>query len=50
MKKSTVLSLIVLLVLIPATLYLGAKLPGRMYYLISTLVILEIMLPFFLSL
>ena len=50
MKKSTVLSLIVLLVLIPATLYLGAKLPGRMYYLVSTMVILEIMLPFFLSL
>lgn len=47
MKRSTLFSLLVLLVLIPATLYLGTKLPGRMYYITSTLVILEIMLPFF---
>lgn len=50
MKKSTCFSLITLFVLIPATLYAGTKMSGRVYYLISTLVILEIMLPFFVSL
>ena len=48
MKRSTLLSLLVLLVLIPGTLYLGTRLTGKMYYLTSTLVILETMLPFFL--
>lgn len=48
MKKSVVLSLIVLLVLIPATLFLSTQLTGRMYYLTGTLVVLETMLPFFL--
>jgi len=47
MKKSTRLSFLALLVLIPATLYLGTHLKGRWYYLTSTLVILETMLPFF---
>lgn len=47
MKRSTILSLIAILVLIPATLYLGTHLTGRMYYLTSTLVIIETMLPFF---
>lgn len=47
MKRSTVLSLLVIAVLIPATLWLGTKLPGRWYYLTSTLMILETMLPFF---
>lgn len=49
MKKSTLFSAITLLVLIPATLYLGTHLKGRWYYLTSTLVILEAMLPFFLT-
>lgn len=49
MKKSTYLSILTLLVLIPATLWLGTQLKGRWYYLTSTLVILEAMLPFFLS-
>lgn len=48
MKKSVIISLAVLLVLIPATLFLGTRLTGRMYYLTSTLVVLETMLPFFL--
>ncbi len=48
MKKSLLLSLICLLVLIPATLYLGTRIPGRMYYITGTLMILEAMLPFFL--
>ena len=48
MKKSTAFSLLILLVLIPATLFLGTQLRGRWHYLTSTLVILEAMLPFFL--
>ena len=47
MKKSTVLSILTIVVLIPATLYLGTRLTGRWYYLTSTLIILETMLPFF---
>ena len=49
MKKSTVLSLLSIFVLIPATLFLGTKLSGRQYYITITLVIIEIMLPFFFS-
>ena len=49
MRKLTFFSLLVWLVLIPGTLFLGTHLPGRWYYLTSTLVILEAMLPFFLS-
>lgn len=47
MKKSTILSILAIFVLIPATLYLGTKLSGRQYYLTITLVIIEMMLPFF---
>lgn len=47
MKRSTIFSLITLLALIPATLFLGTQLKGRWHYLTSTLVILEAMLPFF---
>ena len=47
MKKSTLFSILTLVVLIPATLYLGPHLRGRWYYLTATLVILEAMLPFF---
>lgn len=49
MKKSTYLSILTILVMIPATLWLGTQLKGRWHYLTSTLVILETMLPFFLS-
>ena len=48
MRKTTIFSLVTLLVLIPATLFLGTHLRGRWHYLTSTLVILEAMLPFFL--
>ncbi len=48
MKRSTIFCLIDLFALIPATLFLGTKLSGQLYYLTGTLVILEIMLPFFL--
>lgn len=47
MKKSTVLSLLAICVLIPGTLFLGTRLPGRAHYITSTLVIIETMLPFF---
>ena len=49
MKKATLFSLLSLLVLIPATLFLGTQLSGKWHYLTSTLVILEAMLPFFLT-
>lgn len=49
MKKSTLYSLLTLVVLIPATLFLGTQLRGKWHYLTSTLVILEAMLPFFLA-
>lgn len=49
MKKATLFSLLTLLVLIPATLFLGTQLKGKWHYLTSTLVILEAMLPFFLT-
>lgn len=49
MKRSTLFSLLTIVVLIPATLYLGTRLTGRWYYLTSTLIIMETMLPFFLS-
>lgn len=49
MKKSTIAMLAVVLILIPATLFLGSRLAGRSYYLTSTLVILEILAPFFMA-
>lgn len=49
MKKTTLFSLLTIFILIPATLYLGSQIKGRWYYLTSTLVIIEIMLPFFAS-
>lgn len=49
MKKANLFSLLVILALIPATLYFGSHMKGRWYYLTSTLVILEVMLPFFAS-
>ena len=47
MKKSTILSILVIVVLIPLTLFLSTRLPGRAWYLSSTLIIFETMLPFF---
>ena len=49
MKKSPWLNILFLFVLIPITLFLGRSIPGRWYYLTSTLVIVEIMVPFFVS-
>ena len=49
MKKSRIAMFVVLLVVIPATLMLGLMLPGRSYYLLSALVALEILIPFFMA-
>ncbi len=49
MKKSTIFSLLMLFVLIPVTLVLGSRLPGRWFYLTSTLIVVELMIPFFFS-
>lgn len=49
MKKSTIATLLVFLLVIPATLFLGTRLSGRAYYFTSTLVIIEIMVPFLLA-
>ncbi len=49
MKKSTIFSLISTFICIPAALLLGRFLPGRAYYLTSTLVIIFLLIPFFLA-
>ena len=49
MKKSNLMTLVVFLVLIPLTLVLGSKIPGRMYYITGTLIIVELMIPFFMA-
>ena len=49
MKKYLWMDILFLFVLIPVTLFLGRSIPGRWYYLTSTLVIVEIMVPFFVS-
>lgn len=49
MKKTTAYDLILILFLIPGTLYLGTRLTGRWYYLTGTLMIVETMIPFFLA-
>lgn len=49
MKKSNIATLLIFLLVIPATLILGSKLSGRWYYLTSTLIVVEILVPFFLT-
>ena len=49
MKKSNIATLLVFFLLIPATLYLGTKLHGRGYYITGTLIIIELMIPFFMA-
>lgn len=49
MKRSAIFTLITLFVLIPLTLWFGMQLSGRWYYLTSTLIVVEIMIPFFFS-
>ena len=47
MKKSHIATLAVFLLLIPMTLFLGKQLSGRSYYITGTLIIAELMIPFF---
>lgn len=49
MKKSTAATLIILFVCIPLTLWLGTQLTGRGYYLTGTLIVIELLIPFFLA-
>ena len=47
MKKSNITTILIFLLAVPATLVLGSKMPGRWYYLTSTLIIIELLIPFF---
>lgn len=49
MKRSHIATLVDFLLVIPLTLYFGIKLPGRGYYITSTAVIVELMVPFLLA-
>ena len=49
MKKSKLISLLVFLLVVPATLILGSQMKGRWYYLTSTLIVMELLVPFFLT-
>lgn len=49
MKKSTIFTLLTVFVLIPLTLWAGLRLPGRWFYLTSTLIVIYTMVPFFLA-
>jgi len=50
MKKSNIATVLIFLLVIPATLFLGSRMPGRWYYVTSTLIIAELLIPFFLAL
>lgn len=41
--------LLTFFLVIPITLFLGSRLPGRWFYLTSTLIIVELLIPFFLA-
>lgn len=49
LKKSNIATLVVFFVLVPLTLYMGTTLPGRSYYITGTLMIVELMIPFFMA-
>ena len=49
MKKSNFATLLIFLLVIPATLILGSRMSGKSYYLTSTLIIVELLIPFFLT-
>lgn len=48
-KRSHVVMLLVFLLVIPFTLFFGSRLSGRAYYFTSTLVIIEVLIPFLLA-
>ncbi len=49
MKKSNIAMLIVFLALIPLTIFLGDKLPGKGYYITGVFIIIELAVPFFMA-
>ena len=49
MKKSNTAMLIVFFALIPLTLFLGDKLPGKGYYITGVIIIIELAVPFFMA-
>ena len=49
MKKSIIFTILMVLVLIPATLYFGSQLSGKGYYLTGTLLVIYVLIPFLLS-
>lgn len=49
MKKSNIAMLTVFLALIPLTLFLGDKLPGKGYYITGVIIIIELAVPFFMA-
>ena len=49
MKKTYIATALIYLLLIPTTLILGSRMPGRWHYLTSTLIIAELLIPFFLA-
>ncbi len=49
MKKSKIFAILIYCLLLPATLFLGTKLPGRSYYITGTLVMAELLIPFFMA-
>ena len=49
LKRSDFAMLLVFFLAIPLTLWLGMKLSGRAYYFTSTMIIIEILIPFFLA-
>lgn len=49
MKRSNIVMLLVFFLLIPLTLYVGTLLPGQSYYLTGTMIVIELMVPFFMA-
>lgn len=49
MSKAAKFNILLIFFLIPGTLFLGTQLTGRWYYLISTMIAVETMVPFFLA-
>lgn len=49
MRKTKLVTALIFLLVVPATLFLGSRLSGRWYYLTGTLMILELLIPFFLA-
>ena len=48
MKKTKVITILIFALVVPSTLILGSRMPGQWYYLTSTLMITELLIPFFL--